>query len=130
MGKMRRTGVIALAPMLLALVAADGARAQNRPPQTLDQARAELASRGFQPARLRHHPGSEPVGLCVRTDICARHPEVFFCSGGSPGICDFAFFRPADRKWMVVETTGGTAFSVQSIRAASVSDLELIREYL
>ena len=31
---------------------------------------------------------------------------------------------------MVVETKGGTAFAVQSIRAATLGDMELIREYL
>lgn len=127
---MRRIAILALAPILLALTTADAAYAQNGPPQTLDQAKAVLARQGFEPARLRHFPGSEPDGLCQRTAICARHPEVFFCSGGSPGLCDFAFFRSRDRKWMVVETKGGTAFAVQSIRAATLGDMELIREYL
>jgi hypothetical protein len=82
-----------------------------------DAVRTRLVRAGYQLVRFQRGLHFEPCPDDPAS--CARYPEVINCSGTGMAYCQFAFFNPAQRRYVVVTTHGEERRLVDSIAVAS-----------
>ena len=78
--------------------------------------RAGLLRAGYRPVRFPH--GENSFG-CAADRRCVDYPEAISCSGTGLALCQFAFVRSRDRKYIVVTTAGEERPFVVRISLAS-----------
>jgi hypothetical protein len=98
----------------VAAAAAQPAGSRGRP---YDAVRARLIRAGYLLVHFRRGPEFEPCP--DDPSSCMAYPEVINCSGTGGAYCQFAFFDPARRRYLVVTTYGEERRRVDGIATAS-----------
>jgi hypothetical protein len=96
---------------------ADAAPLAGLEGQQYDAVRNRLIRAGYRIVRFQRGPLFEPCP--DYPSECERYPEAINCSGTGLAFCQFAFFDPAHRRYVVVTTHGEERRVVDSIATAS-----------
>ena len=107
------------------LVASSAFAKPHRSETTYEEERSALLKQGLQAVPLTHDASDL---VCASDDFCKRYPEVIDCAGTGVNPCLFAYFRPRDREFLVVETYGEEPIMFKAIRPATVDEVETIKQ--
>src|SRR4051812_10669284 len=81
--------------------------------KSYDVARTKLMREGFRPVHFQRGPLFDPCPDDPTS--CRRYPEALYCSGTGLAYCQFAFFDPRHRRYIVVTTRGEEGRAVDRV---------------
>ncbi|SRR6266704_1638928 len=87
-----------------------------------DTVRRDLIKSGYQVLKVRRLDNDD---YYCSEGFCGIYPETLYCSLAGLHYCNMGFYRPADRKYLVVTTLGEVEFKMTVVKIGEPNDEDM-----